>query len=183
MNRIQCKILRDDLEFGDALQWVNVWDTVGVLGLGTADLQKLQAFGDFVEGTIIGNTVFGMVPKEIVIEETAELSAILKNDLRDFELDSFPKELLRKNGGLGGSLVITHSKVYGPVDKTRKGQSKDGWKLLFLEGCATFLSRLSNYPESYRFEFGSSRLQIWGGERKEEPVSYTHLTLPTIYSV
>ena len=139
-----------------------------MLGLGTGDLRKLQEFGDFVEHCGTQDIVFGMVPKELVVEPTTELSAILRNELRDFELDLFPKELLKKNPELDGSLVITYSKVYGPADKTRSGQSKEGWKLIFLEGCPTFLATLSKFPESERFEFGSSRIQIWGGERKEE---------------
>ena len=118
--------------------------------------------------------MYSMVPKDSVVEPSSELSAILRNDLRGFELDLFPKELLKKNTGLDGTLVITHSKLYGPSDKTRGGQSKDGWQLIFIEACPLFMSLLSGYPESHRFEFCSTRIQIWGGDRVEEPPGRTN---------
>ena len=68
----------------------------------------------------------------------------------------------------GGHLYVTHSKQYGAGDKTRAGQPKEGWRLLFLKGCPIFLKKLSQFPESHRFTLGSSGIQIWGGERKKE---------------
>ena len=110
------------------------------------------------------------MPKDQVMESQG-LSAILRNELRGFELDLFPKELMQKNEGLEGTVVITHSRTYGPADKTRAGLPKEGWRLIFLEGCPLFLAKLAQFPESHRFEFCSSRIQIWGGTRKEEALT------------
>ena len=168
MNQVECRILREEYEFGSVLQWINVWDTIGVLGLSTGNREHLQVFGDFIASIVADNAVFSIVPKEMVIEEN-ELSAILRTELRGFELDLVPKEIFKRNPDLEGSLVISHSKIYGAADMTRAGQSKEGWRLVFMEACPLFLSKLKKFPDSHRFEFGSTGLQIWGGSRAPEP--------------
>ena len=111
---------------------------------------------------------FAIVPKEFVIEDTS-ITTILRNVHRKLDLQMFPKALYHRNQGLrGGELQVTHSKCYGAGDKTRNGQPKEGWRLLFLKGCPTFMSKLENYPESHRFVLGTSGIQIWGGNRKKE---------------
>ena len=108
------------------------------------------------------------VPKNYVVEDTS-ITTILRNVHRNVDLESFPLALYHRNPGLrGGLLYVSHSKTYGASDKTRAGQSKDGWRLLFLKGCSTFLQKLSKYPESHRFVLGSSGIQIWGGSRVGE---------------
>ena len=113
----------------------------------------------YVEGTSTEETEFATIPKDLVVEQSS-LSTILRNEHRGVSLEDLPDYIFLRND-LDGTLEITHSTEYGAADKTRAGQPKEGWRLVFMVGCHTFMDKLSKFPA----------------------VSYTHLTLPTIYSV
>ena len=168
MNSLECRLLKDGSKLIKVLQWTNMWDAVGIMGLSTSDVPLLQKFMDYVSGFGAGVMEYAAVPKEFVVEDST-LSTILRNTHRSLDLESFPMALYHRNPELrGGHLCVTHSRCYGAGDKTRAGQPKEGWRLLFLKGCPIFLKKLSKFPESHRFTLGSSGVQIWGGERRPE---------------
>ena len=79
----------------------------------------------------------------------------------------------------------------GPVKGRR---SRIGDTIVLLEGSKEFMEELATFPEEFRFFVSYSwKMTIRGGKRKGDAytnnenadlaVSYTHLTLPTIYSV
>ena len=144
-----------------------MWDAVGIMGLSTDNVPLLKEFLDFVGNFGKGSLEYSSIPKEFVVEDTS-ITTILRNSHRALDLNSFPLALYHRNPALrGGDLVVTHSKTYGAGDKTRAGQPKEGWRLLFLKGCPIFMKKLSSFPESHRFTLGSSGIQIWGGGKKE----------------
>ena len=172
MTSIECQLVCDAMEILQVLQWANMWDAVGIIGLSTTNLPLLKEFLSFIGNYGDGVMEFTTIPKEFVVEDSG-LTTILRNVHRRLDLGTFPMVLFHRNPGLrGGELYVTHSKCYGAGDKTRAGQPKEGWRLLFLKGCPTFLKKLSQYPESHRFTLGSSGIQIWGGVRKEEDGSW-----------
>ena len=150
-NTMECAMLGDGMEILDVLQWANMWDSVGVIGLSTTNIPLLQEFIKFVSDFDDDDGMeFTVVPKEYVVEDTS-LSTILRNVHRRLDLATFPKALYHRNPGLrGGELYVTHSKCYGAGDKARNGQPKEGWQLLFLKGCPIFMQKLEKYPESHR---------------------------------
>ena len=140
MNLIECQMLGDGLEIINVLQWANMWDAVGVIGLSTVNLPLLKEFLEFVSKFGDGTMEYSTIPKEFVVEDTS-LTTILRNNNRKLDLQTFPMALFHRNPGLrGGELHVTHSQTYGAGDKTRAGQPKEGWRLLFLKGCLLYTS-------------------------------------------
>ena len=93
---------------------------------------------------------------------------MLKADLRWFEIECFAESLFEKNRDtLRGAVTVSHVKYYRDKDMTFYGESKKGWRLVRLEG-NIFLQSLAKWPESKRFNLGSSFIQIRGGPRKPE---------------
>ena len=93
---------------------------------------------------------------------------LLRNNLRDYEIDCFSDGIVNKNPGLKGSVYVSHVKTYGEKDVTAFGESKNGWRLVRLQGSKEFLRSLEDFPESHRFKLGSTVIQIRGGKRKIE---------------
>ena len=87
------------------------------------------------------DAVFVVVPKELVMEQ-ASVSTILRHEHRGLNLIDLPDAIFLRND-LEGTLEITRSRTYGAADKTRAGQPKEGWRLLFLVGCQTFMRSLA----------------------------------------
>ena len=107
------------------------------------------------------------MPKDVLMDRT-RLSTILRLNLRGFDLDCFSDELFSRNNGLRGTVGISHIKQYGKKDVTNYRESKNGWRLVRLDGSAEFLESLEAFPESKSFTLGSSVIQIRGGKRKQE---------------
>ena len=136
------------------------------MGLATTNVPLLQEFLDYVGNFGKGIMEYSTIPKECVVEDTS-LTTILRNNHCSMDLATFPLALFHRNPDLrGGDLYVTHSKLYTAGDKTRAGQPKEGWRLLFLKGCPVFLRKLAKFPESHRFALGSSGIQIWGVKEK-----------------
>ena len=159
MNHIECYFLETDVSYASALKWANTWGGVGILGLRAQDLQKLHDFRLFIAKQSVGGMIFSTVVKDLMTSR-ATLSALLRNDLRNMRSELVPRGLFRRNGGLYGELEVTHTRVYGVNDKTQKGEPKEGWRLIFMEGCPLFMESLSKYPESHRFTLGLSLIHI-----------------------
>ena len=103
----------------------------------------------------------------MVVEQTS-ISTILRHEHRGIQLADLPDAIFLRNN-LTGTLDVTHSRTYGAADKTRAGQPKEGWRLVFLAGCPEFMRSLSMFTETHRFTLGSSGIQLWGGVRKKDP--------------
>ena len=114
----------------------------------------------------MAQAAFTIVPKELIVEQTS-ISTILRHEHRGIQLKDLPDAIFLRNN-LSGTLDVTHSRTYGAADKTRAGQPKEGWRLVFLTGCPEFMRSLSMFPETHRFTLGSSGIQLWGGVRKKD---------------
>ena len=106
------------------------------------------------------------MPKDLVVEQSS-ISTLLRHEHRGFNLEDLPEAIFQRND-LEGTLEITHSRTYGASDKTRAGQPKEGWRLVFMVGCPVFMKALANYSENHRFTVGSHPIQLWGGQRKKD---------------
>ena len=56
-------------------------------------------------------------------------------------------------------------------DRTRSGDSMDGWRRCVLDADDDFMTAIAPFPDNHRFQLGSSGIQIWGGQRKAAPRS------------
>ena len=62
-----------------------------------------------------------------------------------------------------GGLRLTHVKRYRKEDKTRDGISKEGWRLVLLQGCPTFMEELRKFDQDHRFPVGAGHVIVRGG--------------------
>ena len=108
---------------------------------------------------------FTLFPKDAV-ENRGSISVLLRDGFKNFKPRCLPAAIFRRNRGLTGSLRATHTKTYGPNDKTRSGVSKNGWRLVLLQGCPQFMRSLEAYDEDEKFNLGSGFIFIRGGVRK-----------------
>ena len=123
----------------NVLQWSNIWDAVGVLGLSTKNLPLLQEFIEYVGTFKDTEFEYSAVPKEFVVEDT-NLTTILRNVHRNIDLETFPLVLYRRNPGLRGGGTTSH-----PLQGLRRrGQNPSGGPKGGLE--TTFLERMPHFP-------------------------------------
>ena len=128
---------------------------------------------------------------------------MLRTNLEGIQNDALAPVLFKCNRYLKGSLRIIKIKFFAAEDCNSTGISRAGWRLFHMEADPDFLRSLEPFPEDHLFPLGSSGVIIRGGTRactrkkdlssaqaaridrlvRPYPVSYTHLTLPTIYSV
>ena len=70
-------------------------------------------------------------------------------------------------------MEIVCSRKYGPHDRTKAGESKRDWRLVWMNGNAAFMESLKIYPDNHLFTLFSDLLLIRGGEGRRsapEPV-------------
>ena len=84
---------------------------------------------------------------------------MLHDDNRGLELSDIATMLHRKNK-LAGEQKLVQSKTFSARDKTRTGQSMEGWRLLQLQGNDDFLNSLKEYTEDHKFKLGGSLVMI-----------------------
>ena len=168
INSMESEIVAQDPDTISVLKWANLWNNTGLIGLNTGDMGKLVKFRDYIHAKKKNGMVYAMVPKELVTNKTT-ITTLLKYNYRDYNLETLPGGLFRRNPELDGSLVVTKSRTFGVGDKTIKGESKDGWRYVEMEADATFMALLEDYSETHRFSLGSDSIQIWGGRRRPDP--------------
>ena len=100
------------------------------------------------------------------MDKRRSVSILLLDNFRSLEPRLLPEILFARNKGLGGALKVTHVKTYGREETSRAGQSKKGWRLILLQGCANFMKSLESFEEDHKFTIGSSFVYIRGGVRR-----------------
>ena len=120
---------------------------------------------------------FNTFPRDALLM-SEEVSIMLMDDLKTYKLSCLPSSLFVRNTSLRGHVRITYSKKYGSGDFTVMHQSKDGWRLCYLEGDALFMQSLSQHAESDRFKVGVGKVTIRGGIRKPSFLSKRASSLP-----
>ena len=81
-------------------------------------------------------------------------------------MSTFTRALGKKNDGFKGKLNLVRSKTFTNNDKTRNGQSMNGWRLLELKGDEEFMESLSQFEANHPFQIWGGRVFIRGGIRK-----------------
>ena len=168
INRAECHMIENKMTCYKARKWSNLWGKVGLVGLSPKTPEHIPDYRAVVEAMNTDKLTFTLFPKEAV-ENRGSVSVILREQFRSFNIKCLPASLFNLNRGLAGSLRVTHSKTYTASDKTRAGTSKEGWRLLLLQGCPAFMKSLEKYDEDERFSLGSGYIYIRGGVRKPRP--------------
>ena len=141
-----------------------MWGSIGVIGLNIKRRDLFTEFKLHLSRQRIGNLVFSLLPKNAFIRAPG-YTALLRNNLRNVRLDLLPRGLYKKNPGLKGDFKVIRSKHYKASEVTGNGQSKEGWRLVTLQGCQEFVDSLANFTEAHNFKVGNGTIQIWGGRR------------------
>ena len=118
INRVECNFLREKSPLTKVLRWTNLWGSIGLLGLSAKSRPRLREFRDALsERDIIKGKLFSSIPKDVLMDRT-RLCTLLRTNHRSFDLNTFSDGLFSKNSGLRGQVGISHTKTYGPDDKT-----------------------------------------------------------------
>ena len=165
INRADSFMFERNLPCVKARKWANLWGKVGLIGLSPKHPEDIADYRAVIEGLPTGSATFTLFPKEAV-ENRGSISIILRNQFRAFNYACLPASLFSLNPGLRGSLKVTHYKTYTKDDQTRGGASKEGWRLVLLQGCPEFMRSLERYDEDERFSLGAGYVYIRGGARK-----------------
>ena len=99
MNLIQCALLeQDDLPFDDALAWFNPWGghDMGLVGIHPENLEHFNGLRTFIASKFYDNYVYNTYPKELLARRY-DFTALLKKNLRTFNLKVFTKAIFKKN--------------------------------------------------------------------------------------
>ena len=148
-----------------AKKWANLWGKVGLLGLSPRVPTDLEDYRTVIEGLPNETHTFTIFPRDAV-ENRGSVSVLLRDSFDEYKPECIPAALFVGNRGLKGSLRATHVKTYSKTDKTRAGSSKEGWRLVLLQGCPQFMKSLEAFDEDERFSLGSGYVYIRGGTRK-----------------
>ena len=165
-NRVDTVISDGDLPCGAVLKWSNLWGKVGLLGLSAKNKTLLNEFRDLVEEQVTPTTKFTIYPRD-GLDKKGVVTILLRETYRGFQdVRLIPKSLFRRTKQLRGGLRVTHVKRYGRHERSRAGTSKEGWRLVVLQGDAAFMESLEAFEADHRFPLGSDRVIIRGGSRR-----------------
>ena len=165
VNRVECEMAKRKLACLKAQKWANLWGRVGLLGLSAKNPDDIRQFREVIEGLADPRLRFTIFPRDAV-DKRGSISVLLRETFRAMDPLCLPQILFARNRGLGGSLKVTHIKSYNNGEKTRAGVTKKHWRLILLQGCATFMKSLENFDEDHKFHVGSGHVYISGGARR-----------------
>ena len=161
INNVLGYIVEHGLPCGQAYRWANLWGRVGLLGLSPKKMDLVHQYRKVIELQRTGNIRFTIFPKD-GLEKRGNLSVLLRDNHRALKVEWLPKALLMRSRMRGG-LRVTHEKTYKDTDFTRNGTSKQGWRLVLLQGCPIFMKSLEKYDQEHRFPVGAGHVLIRGG--------------------
>ena len=162
LNIVENHIAEFEVDAGGLLCQVSEWEGVGAFGLKIASPLRLDLWRQCLAKLRFADACWNSFPQDAVEITKHEVSILLKSKLRNFNLRHLCYGLLTANSKLRGRISARYSKVYGVNDKTLRGVSKDGWRLLFCEADTTFMNSLSDYPAGHSFSLGPSYVEIRG---------------------
>ena len=174
VNTIEEKVIREYSSLRYVMAQTRRWKGCGSFGLRGEDVNLLEAWRDLVP---LIKPSYNTFPRDALLM-SEEVSIMLMDDLKTYKLACLPSSLFVRNTSLRGHVRITFSKRYGCNDFTTMQQSKEGWRLCYLEGDALFMQSLSQHSESDRFKVGVGRVTIRGGLRKPSFLSKRASSLP-----
>ena len=174
VNVIEMKIMRDYPALKFVMAQAGRWRGCGSFGLRCEDVLLLEKWRDVVP---LVNPSFNTFPRDALLL-SEEVTIMLMDDLKTYKLDAVSDSLFTRNTSLRGQVRITYSKKYGPGDMTSMFQSKDGWRLCYMEGNSLFMQSLAQHSESDRFKVGCGSVTIRGGVCKPSFLSRRALARP-----
>ena len=162
LGRVDSEVLEFNLPCRRAFLWGNLWGRIGLVGLSSKDLTLVNEFRLIVENQILRTTRFTLFPRE-ALEKKGNLTVLLREGFRTFDVAYLPKAILLRSPLLRGGLRITHIKHYGDEEYSRTGACKAGWRLVLLQGCPLFMDSLTNYEQDHKFPVASGHVLLRGG--------------------
>ena len=170
MGMVECELIAQNSPFLSALKWSSPWGKIGLIGLATKNLEKLQGFRNFLAKFHIHNFDFITVPRDLLDPKNI-VTILLRENHRTFRADLIPVALLQRNNILKGRLRTLRVRHYNPDEISSNGASKRGWRTVVLEGDIDFMDSLAKTEDDHKFTLGAGFIYIKGGERKESTTS------------
>ena len=168
VNEVMNACFADNLACFKSFHWANPWRGSGLLSLFSSygSLDMMNAFRRlFTEVQVDGfdSMEFNTYPKDLLPSTTVTL--LLKTALKNFNPKHIPTALFNQNSGLSGSLKLHSSRPISTENfvKSKKGESKVGWRIITLKGNQMFFSSLKLFSEAHPFHLGCSHVHIRGG--------------------
>ena len=169
INLAQTRIFDEDWKFAGVVLDTMNWGGVGVLSLQATCPVRLARWRTLLTTVSHKNAEYNSFPKESLQSRSNQISLLLRDGLRYYQLKYLPRGLLTRNP-LKGKVKVVFSKVYGIKEKTRMGASKYGWRLVIADVDEVFVASLSKFPPGYAFKLGASSVQIRLLNSNVEPV-------------
>lgn len=145
------------------------WGKVQTLILSTSDVDAMLDFRRSVSTMTFQGFQFDTFPKDAATVK-ADINILLKDSMKAFKTELIPKVLFSRNPEiLAGSLRVLSTRFFGEGEKSHKGESKEHWRVVELQGSEQLMRCLRSIPESRPFLLGYDTAQIRGGLRPEEP--------------
>ena len=148
------------------IAWNNFWGGVGLVGINSKNMDLFRTTREIILDTIIDEYDFCSVPKIALEDNEQNLSVMLMGDMKAADISTFTRTLGKKNDGFKGKLRLVRSKTFTNNDKTRNGQTMNGWRLLELKGDEEFMQSLAQFEANHPFQLWGGRVFIRGGIRK-----------------
>ena len=174
INSIEIAIHQLHKELVFTIKTTYKWRGTGTVLLRGDDLVLLEKWRDLVPGFAPNLNTF---PRDALLLSD-ELTVMMKSDLVSFKTEFLMSSLFSRNLTLKGRACVTCSKQYGKTDFTLMHESKDGWRLCYLEGDTMFMQSLKQHTLDTKFEVGCGLVTIRGGVRKPSFLHKNFAALP-----
>jgi hypothetical protein len=162
----ECNLLATGSVALRALKWASQWGDIGLLGLATKEPDLVGIYRTAISSVEIEGHFFATIPRDI-LEPKNLVTVLLQDTHRHFRPELLATAIIQRNPELRGSIRAIRVKTFGSEDKTLKGKSKQGWRVVVLEGDLAFMASLRLTTDQHRFHLGAGHVYIRGGIRKD----------------
>ena len=173
LNHMSSRLFAKRNHIATVLREAKKWEGFGMVGLRSTSALDLQVWRVILASEVMDGYHFNSFPK-CRLDQEGQLTVLLKGGLEDFQMVSFTEALFFWNPALRGSVEMVCSRNYGPNDRTQCGESKDGWKLLWLQADEAFLESLQVFPPGHFFSLLTEYFPIRGGLPPLRTLSTVH---------
>ena len=169
VNELLSRLYQEDAEYVTAYARSGKWGKVQTLILHSASLDHLHDFRRAMTEHPYNGFHFDTFPKDATTAKP-DVSILLRASMKTFRTELIPKVLFTRNQEtLAGALKVLATRHHGAEERSHKGDSKEHWRTIDLQGNEQFMRCLRVIPESKPFLLGYDTVQIRGGLRPDEP--------------
>ena len=168
VNRLTNRLLSQKHHVAMVVRTIKKWEGYGVVDLRSTSHQDLHHWRVLLTKEVIDGNIFNSFP-QCRLDQVGQMTMVMKHSLSELDLEQIPATLFGWNPALEGGIEVICSRKYGPHDRTKSGESKNNWRLVWINGNQAFMESLKLYPVNHLFTLSSDLLLIRGGEGRRVP--------------